>query len=502
MTAARSPSPGSDDDRPAGALPAGFTGLGRRRHRAGAALLISGLLVLVAAHEQARRLDYAVPVLLVLALVVASALLGGMRIALPGAVAGALLLNWFLTRPYGTLLIESTEQVIVLAVYLGVAVAVSWVVDLAARRTAEVARARAEAEALSGLAGATLAEHQTLAGLLAQVRQVFGMREAALLERDGSGWRLVEASGECTPADDEREVHVPAGDDLALRVRGPEMFAADRRVLKSFADAAGGALVTHRLAERAAEAAHLEAADRMRTTLLAGVGHDLRTPLASIKAAVSSLRQRDIAWTLTETADLLATIESGADRLQRLVGNLLDASRLQAGVVSTAVERVRLEELVGQALLSLDSLDAVDLDIPEDLPDVLADVGLAERVLANVLDNALRHGRAGPVTVRGAVGPAPGTVVCDVIDHGPGLPPGSEDTLFAPFARPDDGAGTLGDRGAGRLGLGLAVARGFAEAMNGSLTPLQTPGGGLTMRFTLPLAVAARGAPPIGRGVP
>jgi K+-sensing histidine kinase KdpD len=331
---------------------------------------------------------------------------------------------------------------------------------------------------------------------------VFGMREAALLERGGSGWRLVEASGEGTPADGEREVHVPAGDDLALRVRGPEMFAADRRVLKSFADAAGGALVTHRLAERAAEAAHLEAADRMRTTLLAGVGHDLRTPLASIKAAVSSLRQRDIAWTLTETADLLATIESGADRLQRLVGNLLDASRLQAGVVSTAVERVRLEELVGQALLSLDSLDAVDLDIPEDLPDVLADVGLAERVLANVLDNALRHGRAGPVTVRGAVGPAPGTVVCDVIDHGPGLPPGSEDTLFAPFARPDDRAGTLGDRGAGRLGLGLAVARGFAEAMNGSLTPLQTPGGGLTMRFTLPLAVAARGAPPIGRGVP
>jgi K+-sensing histidine kinase KdpD len=204
MTAARSPSPGSDDDRPAGALPAGFTGLGRRRHRAGAALLISGLLVLVAAHEQARRLDYAVPVLLVLALVVASALLGGMWIALPGAVAGALLLNWFLTRPYGTLLIESTEQVIVLAVYLGVAVAVSWVVDLAARRTAEVARARAEAEALSGLAGATLAEHQTLAGLLAQVRQVFGMREAALLERDGSGWRLVEASGEGTAADDER----------------------------------------------------------------------------------------------------------------------------------------------------------------------------------------------------------------------------------------------------------------------------------------------------------
>jgi K+-sensing histidine kinase KdpD len=244
----------------------------------------------------------------------------------------------------------------------------------------------------------------------------------------------------------------------------------------------------------------LEAADRMSTTLLAGVGHDLRTPLASIKAAVSSLRQHDVVWTATETAELLATIESGTDRLQRLVGSLLDASRLQAGAVNTAVERVRLEEVVGQALLDLGSLDAVVLDIPEDLPDVLADVGLAERVLTNVLENALRHGRGAPVIVSGAVGPAPGTVACDVIDHGPGVPPGSEATLFTPFARLEDGSGALGDRGAGRLGLGLAVARGFAEAMHGSLTPHQTPGGGLTMRLTLPLAAAARSSAPVGRG--
>jgi K+-sensing histidine kinase KdpD len=501
MTGADAPSPVSaSGQRPARALPAGFSGLGRRRHRAGAVLLVAGLLALVAAHEAARRLDYAVPVLLVLALVVATALLGGMRIALPGAVAGALLLNWFLTPPFGTLLIESSEQVVVLTVYLGVAVAVSWVVDLAARRTAEAARARAEAETLSGLAGATLAEHQSLGNLLTQVRQVFGMREAALLERQGDGWTVVEASGDGTPADDERELCVPTGGDLALRVLGPELFAADRRVLHSFAEAAAGALVTRRLAERATEAAQLEAADRMRTTLLAGVGHDLRTPLASIKAAVSSLRQDDVAWTPAETAELLATIETGTDRLQRLVGNLLDASRLNAGVVSTSPERVRLEELVGRALLDLGNLDAVDLDIPEDLPDVLADVGLAEHVLANVLDNAMRHGHVSTVTVRGAVGPAPGTVVCDVIDHGPGVPRGSETTLFAPFARLEDGAGALGDRGAGRLGLGLAVARGFAEAMHGSLTPHPTPGGGLTMRLTLPLATAARDPTPVGRG--
>jgi K+-sensing histidine kinase KdpD len=416
-----------------------------------------------------------------------------MRIALPGAVAGALLLNWFLTPPFGTLLIESSEQVVVLAVYLGVAVAVSWVVDLAARRTAEASRAHAEAEALSGLAGATLDERRTLPDLLGQVRQVFGMREAALLERENGAWTTVEVSGEGTAGTDERELRVPAGDDLVLRVRGPELFAADLHVLTSFAEASAGALLGRRLAARAAEAAQLEAADRMRTTLLAGVGHDLRTPLASIKAAVSSLRQDDVVWTPDETAELLGTVEAGADRLQRLVANLLDASRLQAGVLSTAPERVRLEELVGRALLDLDSLDAVELHIPENLPDVLADVGLAERVLANVLENALRHGGPGAVAVRGAIGGEPSTVVCDVIDHGPGVPAGSEAALFTPFTRLTGGAGLLGDRGAGGLGLGLAVARGFAEAMHGSLTPHETPGGGLTVRLTLPVAVAQRG---------
>jgi K+-sensing histidine kinase KdpD len=503
MTGSDAAPPGpASGRRPAGALPGGFTGLGLRRFLAGGALLVTGLLALVLVREEARRLDYAVPVLLVLALVVAAALLGGLRVALPGAVAGALLLNWFLTPPYGTLQVESAEQVVVLAVYLGVAVAVSWVVDLAARRTAEADRARAEAEALSGLPGDTLAEQETLPDLLTRVRHVFGMREAALLERRDGEWLVIETSTEGAPAEDDHELRVPSRDELVLRVRGPELFAADRRVLTSFADAAAGALLGRRLAERAAAAAQLEATDRMRTTLLAGVGHDLRTPLASVKAAVSSLRQRDVAWTPTETAELLATIEAGADRLQRLVGNLLDASRLQAGVVSTTLERVRLEELVGQALIGLDSLDAVDLDIPEDLPDVLADVGLAERALANVLENALRHGGAGPVTVRGATRPGAATVVCDVIDHGPGVPTGAEDTLFAPFARLDGESGLLGDRGAGGLGLGLSVARGFAEAMQGSLTPHRTPGGGLTMRLTLPLAAARRGTAPAVHGAP
>ena len=465
------------------ALPRGFTGLDRRRVWSAVLLLVVGLTALVLLREPVREhLDYAVPVLLVLLLVVASALLGGLRVALPGAVAGVLVLNWFFTTPFGTLFVDSPEQVLVLIVFLLVAGGVSSVVDVAARRNAEAARARAEAEALSGLAGATLAEHRTLTDVLDQVRTVFGMREAALLERVDGRWTVVEARSDEPSADDEAELTVPSG-DLLLRVRGPELFAADRRVLASFADAAAGALQGRRVAARAAEAAELEAADRMRTSLLAGVGHDLRTPLASVKAAVSSLRQDDVAWTPEERAELLATIETGTDRLQGLVANLLDASRLQAGVVSTSLERVRLEELVGRALIGLGSLDRVVLDIPEDLPDVLADVGLAERVLANVLENALLHGGPGAVTVRGRPGPGE-EVVCEVVDHGPGVPERDWAALFVPFSGAG-GTASLGDRGTGNLGLGLAVAHGFAEATGARLEPATTPGGGLTMRLTL-----------------
>jgi two-component system sensor histidine kinase KdpD len=300
----------------------------------------------------------------------------------------------------------------------------------------------------------------------------------------------VEVSREEGPGSDgDTEVRVAAGPELELRVRGPELFAADRRVLASFASAAAGALHGRRVAQRAAEAAQLEAVDRMRATLLAAVGHDLRTPLASVKAAVSSLRQGDVNWTAAEAAELLATIETGADRLQNLVGNLLDASRLRAGAVTTSLEPVRLEELVGRALLDLGRLDLVRLDIPEDLPDVLADVGLAERVLANLLDNAFAHGGGCGVRVRGSADEPAGTVLCDVVDSGPGVPPAAWQDLFAPFTRLDGhGPGALGDRAVVGLGLGLSVARGFAEAMGGSLLPLETPGGGLTVRLTLPRA--------------
>lgn len=459
-------------------------GLGRRRHAAGVAILFGGLPALTAILVVIRHhLSYATPVLLVLTLVVTVALVGGLRVAVPSAVLGVLVLNWFFTPPYHTLIIDRPDQFLVLGVYLVVAIAVSTVVDLAARRSVEAARARIEAAALASMAGATLAEHQTLPDLLERVRQVFGMREVVLLEAGADGWSpaAVATLGD-VPVEGEAELRVPVGPKLSLVARGPALFAEDQRVLRRFAEAAATALEGRRLAEQAETAARLEAADHMRTALLAAVGHDLRTPLAGVKAAVSGLRQNDVEYSDDQRSELLRTIEESADRLQALVENLLDASRLQAGAVSVLLQPVGLDEVVGRALLALGEPERqrVHLDLPEGLPDACADPGLSERILANVLDNALRHAPVDTtITVRGYTHGT--SVVCEVIDHGPGVPQQDWERLFAPFQR-------LGDRSAGGTGLGLSVARGFALAMNARLDPVATPAGGLTMRLALPMA--------------
>lgn len=424
-----------------------------RRQVAGVAAALVGLPALTVVLVQARAdLSYATPVLLVLLLVLVVALLGGIRPGVPAAIAGGLSLNYFFTPPLHQLTIDRTDDLVVLAVYLAVAVAVSVVVDLSARRTAEAARAKAEAEALSSVAGSTLGEQETLPALLDRMRTVFGAHEVLLV--DGLG--VVLAVVGATEVGDV-EQSVPAG-TVRLVVRGPKLFAEDRRVLQAFAEAAATALQGRRLAEQASAA---EAVDRMRTALLAAAGHDLRTPLAGVKAAVSSLRQDDVAWTPEESAELLATIEESADRLQGLVSNLLDASRLQAGALSVQASTVGLDEVVSRALVGMAGRERVALDIAEDLPPVHADPGLLERVVANLVDNALRHDD-GVVTVRGSLGG-----LC-VIDHGPGL--AELPDLF------------VSDRG---VGLGLFVVRGFVEAMGGTVSPAQTPGGGLTMTVSL-----------------
>jgi two-component system sensor histidine kinase KdpD len=232
-----------------------------------------------------------------------------------------------------------------------------------------------------------------------------------------------------------------------------------------------------------AEAAALDRTNELRTALLSAVSHDLRTPLASIKASVSSLRAGDVHWSDAETAEFLEAIEDDTDRLNQLVGNLLDMSRLQAGALELTRQAVALEEVVANALDGLGAQAAnVVSEVPEDLPLAMVDPGLLERAVANVVANATHWTPPGePVVIRARL--AAPDLELRVIDHGPGVPPEARDRIFRPFQR-------LGDHGGAGVGvgLGLAIASGFVEAMGGELLVDDTPGGGATFRIVVTAA--------------
>ncbi|MGW7280657.1 ATP-binding protein [Streptomyces sp. NPDC054844] len=427
------------------------------------------------------HLGLANDVLLYLALTVAAALLGGLYPALASAAVGSLLLNWFFTPPVNRITIADPRNILALAIFVGVALSVASVVDVAARRTHQAARLRAESEILSFLAGNVLRGETSLEALLERVRETFGMESAALLEREGdvAPWTCAGRAGAGPPVErpEDADVDMPVGDHMALALSGRVLPAEDRRVLAAFAAQAAVVLDRRRLREEADRARALAEGNRIRTALLAAVSHDLRTPLAGIKAAVTSLRSDDVAWSEEDEAELLEGIEEGADRLDHLVGNLLDMSRLQTGTVTPLIREIDVDEVVPMALGGVPEGSA-ELDIPETLPMVAVDAGLLERSMANLVENAVKYSPAGR-TVLVAASALADRVEVRVVDRGPGVPDEAKDRIFEPFQRYGDAP-----RGAG-VGLGLAVARGFAEAMGGTLNAEDTPGGGLTMVLTL-----------------
>lgn len=455
------------------------------------------LLALLLARSEA-DLGLANDLLLFLTLTVAAALLGGLLPALAAAVLGSLLLNWFFTPPVHTLSVDDPANIVAIAVFIGVAVAVASVVDLAARRTHQAARLRAESEILSFLAGSVLRGETSLEALLERVRETFGMESVALLEResDVAPWTCAGSVGpRQTDRPEAADVDMPVGDHMTLALSGRVLPAEDRRVLAAFAAQAVVVVDRRRLQQEADQAKALAEGNRIRTALLAAVSHDLRTPLAGIKAAVSSLRSDDVAWSPEDEAELLEGIENGADRLDHLVGNLLDMSRLQTGTVTPLIREIDLDEVVPMALGGVPE-GSVGLEIPESLPMVAVDPGLLERSVANIVENAVKYSPPGtPVQVSAsALG---GRVEVRVTDRGPGVPDEAKERIFAPFQRHGDAP-----RGTG-VGLGLAVARGFAEAMDGTLAAEDTPGGGLTLVLTVRAAHNGSGpdtAPSAGTG--
>jgi len=446
--------------------------LPRRRVLLGFGLTAVGLPLLTGILAQFRT-DLGIPtvMLLYLLLVVAVSALGGLWPALTAAAVGNLLVNWYFVPPLHTLTIGSTEHLIALAVFLTVAAAMSGFVSLAARRAVEGQRARAEAEALARLAGSAPA-----ATILDTLVRVLGLQGAAVLHRTEGGWRIDAGAGDHVPADPHAAaMAIDLDPDHVLAIAGTPLRSENQRVLDAFARELASSVELGELQAEAREAGALSAANELRSALLAAVSHDLRTPLAAIKASVSSLRQRDVEWPAEARDEFLATIEEETDRLDALVGNLLDMSRLQTGALDIAATPVSLDEVLPAALTSIGApTGAVRLDVAETLPRVFADRGLLERALANVIANAIRFSPPGmpPSILAGLVD---GTVDVRVVDRGPGVPPEERDRLFKPFQR-------LGDAGQSEgVGLGLAVAKGFIEAMGGELEADDTPGGGLTI---------------------
>jgi two-component system, OmpR family, sensor histidine kinase KdpD len=492
-------------------LPPLAGGLTVRRRLLGVIVALAALpLLTLGLSFQRSGLNLTSDVLLFLLAVVAVALVGGSWPAIATAVVGGLLLNYYFVPPLHTFRIAEGNNDLALGVFVAVAAMVSRVVDIAARRTSEAARAAAEAETLSTLAGSVLRGQSALPALLDQVRKTYGMTSAALLERgpqssvmqadeaadveepiDRHGWHIVASAGaDPCQAPEEGDNDLPVGDDLALVLRGRPLPAADRRILGAFAAQTAIALQQQRLAAAAAAAAPLAAADRTRTALLSAVSHDLRTPLASAKAAVTSLRSPDVRWADEERGELLATAEESLDRLTRLVENLLGVSRLQAGAVSVFARPVGLDEIVPLALDDLGSAGrAIQIQVSDDLPAVLADPALLERVIANLTANAVRYSPVDhpPLITASALGD---WIELRVVDRGPGIPETERERVFAPFQR-------LGDRdNSTGVGLGLALSRGLTDSMGGSLTPEDTPGGGLTMVIRLPVAPQPQQPPP------
>jgi two-component system sensor histidine kinase KdpD len=464
---------------------------------------------------------------------VAVALVGGLWPAVVAALWSSLLVNYFSTPPVGNLAIRDSQDVLALLVFVGVSAAVATVVDLSARRSKEAARARAEAATLADLARGAAASEDTVIGLLEQALDVFQVRGAALfgLPDDGgslsgedagsrsgadggsrSGWRLIAGVGEIphaapdaapdsAPDSASGHGHGPAGIQAenveqidattCLVLSGRVLPASDRRLLGAFGVHLMAQLERQQLLASRNEILRLAESNTMRTSILRAVSHDLRTPLAGIKLAVGGLRQEGVRYTREEEQELLATIEECSDRLDVLVGNLLDMSRITSDSVKPLLRPVRWYEAIPGGLRGI-AADTVRVELPANMPEVDADPGMLERVIANIVENAVKYapgsdivlaGSAGGLTAAGVGGRPAGEL--RIIDHGKGVPAERVVEMFRPFQRLDDATPATG------VGLGLAVAKGFMEAMGGRLTAEATPGGGLTMVISLPLSAGA-----------
>ncbi|MBU6226695.1 MAG: DUF4118 domain-containing protein [Acidobacteria bacterium] len=458
--------------------------LSRRRQLLGFVAAVLGLasltIVLVASD---RPFAVATSLSLFLLLLVAVTAVGGSWPGLATALVAPFVVNWFLIPPYRTLRVNDRDNLVELAVFVSVALIVSAFVSVAARNAAQARLAADEANTLAKLSEAGLRE--PLGEIVELLQQTFGFDSVAVLGESTSGYATVAAAGPnppISPADADVSDHL--GQKFILVARGPQPGERERRVLNAFLGQLAKSLEQERLRRVELEAESLARTDELRTAILRAVSHDLRSPLASIKASVSSLRQDDVEWPSDIESEFLESIETQTDRLSSIVMNLLDLSRIEAGVLRPVMQSTAIDDVIASSLRNLDcDVSRVEVRLPPDLPDVDADAALLERVIANLLSNAIawsdesRADRATKVEVVCVTGAS--DVRVSIIDRGPGISPDKRDAVLQPFHRLTDSSTS------GGLGLGLAIVDRLVAAMHGRLELRDTPDGGLTAVVSL-----------------
>ncbi len=438
--------------------------------------------------------DFPVVMLLHLAVAVLVAALGGLWPAVLASVVATLLLNLFSTQPIGSFHMVDPKAAVTVVIFLVVACSMALAVGLAGRRAIQAEQARDEASLLNGLALRILGSDDSLESFLHRLSETLDGRPVSLLSMEDDGaWPqgaqverlLASTSPEAPVRSAAAEAAVAVGDQYRLLVGGAELDARQQHLLGAFVALVVAVRERQELVVSQRENAKLSEGNVMRTAILQAVSHDLRTPIAAIKLNVATLRQPGIEFSAEERAELLASVEDYTDRLSSLVANLLDMSRLTGDSAAPLLQPVRWNQVMGSALQGVPAgLVTVDVD---GRPPVDADPGMLERVVANIVENAVRHGRGSRITLTAREG----VVLCGrpaaelrLADHGPGLDLDRQEELFQPFQSLHDSS-QGGVRG---VGLGLAVARGFTQAMGGRLHAEETPGGGPTMVLTLPLS--------------
>ena len=456
-------------------------GLSRRRVIAGLVAAVAfpvALTAILLADPYTSDLPLDIP--LYLLITIAVAVIGGVIPAVVAAVFSSLLLNWFFIQPVGTLTVADPKNTLALVVFVLVGLAVALVVHRNAQRTEEAQAAQRESAALAELSHTLLSSTDQLPVLLRRAVDMFGVQAAALLHHPAAGSPEVIAEegvlDRSAPVD-----HETVDEAYELVLQPPGLRADQRRLLAAYAAHAGAILQRRELRRSAVSAVQLTRDNQARTALLSAVSHDLRTPLAAIKAAIGSLRSTEVVWSTEDREELEQAIDDSADRLDALIGNLLDMSRLQTGNLVAHPCPVDLGEAIPATLATVSDASRTQWTIDPDARQAVADAGLLDRVLANIVENALRYQPSeAPVDVTASR--VANRVEIRIIDNGPGVAADHLERIFQPFQQQSDVNSADG------VGLGLAVARGLAEAMGGEVTAENTPGGGLTLVIELPAA--------------